>query len=355
MSPITKESRDYMKKQIIDKVFSRMTRKKLIHEGVLHIEHMRRDFSYCKKYGDVDLESPFLIASITKLYTTACILICMEQGRLSLKDPLLKFFSENTLRNLHLYKKTSYSSQLTLYHLLHQTSGLPDINEEGISLLRKDFIHTDRYLDFDEIIDLTKQQNPHFPPSVNNRAHYACVNFDILGKVLETITQLPLHDIYKRYIFTPLNLTQTYLPESTNDVIPKVYYKNTILYRPKFIRSAWASGGIISNARELMIFIKAFFNGKLFNPSIFDEVDKTYKLQFSMFPIRYGAGFMYIPLGGLANLFMGKGELLGHSGSTGSFAFFYPRKDMFFVGNLNQVSNSSFPVRLAMQLAMSMK
>ncbi|WP_279401991.1 hypothetical protein [Piscibacillus salipiscarius] len=40
---------------------------------------------------------------------------------------------------------------------------------------------------------------------------------------------------------------------------------------------------------------------------------------------------MKIPLDGLATLFMGKGELIGHSGSTGSLAFYYPEKDMFLL------------------------
>jgi hypothetical protein len=52
---------------------------------------------------------------------------------------------------------------------------------------------------------------------------------------------------------------------------------------------------------------------------------------------------------------MGKGELKGHSGSTGSFAFYYPVKDLFFVGDLNQMANAALPVRLSTRLAMSTK
>jgi hypothetical protein len=52
---------------------------------------------------------------------------------------------------------------------------------------------------------------------------------------------------------------------------------------------------------------------------------------------------------------MGKGELIGHSGSTGSFAFYYPIRDLYFVGDLNQMANAALPVRLSMQLAVSSK
>jgi hypothetical protein len=61
---------------------------------------------------------------------------------------------------------------------------------------------------------------------------------------------------------------------------------------------------------------------------------------------------MQIPLNVLQTLFTGKGELLGHSGSTGSFAFYYPVKDLYFTGDMSQIAKPSAPIRLVMQLAM---
>lgn len=101
-----------------------------------------------------------------------------------------------------------------------------------------------------------------------------------------------------------------------------------------------------------MIFLKAFFGGILFNSSIFDELPLRNKLQATMTPICYGSGYMRIPLDGLTTLFQGSGELLGHSGTTGSFAFYYPIKDLFIVGDLNQMANPALPIRLSMQIAM---
>ncbi|WP_085992212.1 hypothetical protein [Oceanobacillus senegalensis] len=83
-------------------------------------------------------------------------------------------------------------------------------------------------------------------------------------------------------------------------------------------------------ARELMVFTKAFFKEKLFNHTVFHKLKVNNRLKVSMLPIHYGSGFMRIPLNGLATLFMGKGKLIGHSGSTGSFAFYNPEKGMFF-------------------------
>ena len=64
---------------------------------------------------------------------------------------------------------------------------------------------------------------------------------------------------------------------------------------------------------------------------------------------------MQIPLEGIVSLFMGEGELIGHTGSTGSFAFYYPIKDLFFVGDINQIAYAALPTRLSMKLAMATK
>jgi CubicO group peptidase (beta-lactamase class C family) len=342
-------------KQKINQVFARTTNKKQIHEAVLLMENTNGDFSYSKGYGGKDMDSPFLIASITKLFTSTCIFILNEQGKLSLEDKITKYLKEDTLRNLHRYKGKDHTTKLTLSHVLFQTSGLPDIYEQGSQNVRKRVIQQDMLVHFDEIISMTKEHKPQFAPDLAKRAHYADVNFDLLGKIIETVTDSPLENVYKKFIFAPLALHQTYLPTGKADFVPEVYYKNTILHRPKFIRSCRASGGCISTARELMIFIKAFFGGKLFNKNIFHERNVNNRLQASMFPIHYGAGYMRVPLGGLGTLFMGKGELIGHSGSSGSFAFYYPARDLFFVGDVNQMVNPALPVRLVMQLALSMK
>lgn len=344
-----------IQKQKFKKIFGKITKNKQIYESVLLIENFSGDFSYHLGYGGKKTDTPLLMASITKLFTSTCILILREQGKLSLDDKITKYFEEDTLSSLHIYKGQEYSMDLTLSHLLFHTSGLPDAIEEGSNKAKKRAIYKDRQISIDETIMKTKQLKPHFAPDIGKRAHYANINFDILGKIIEIVTDSTLEDVYKQFIFDPLGLKNTYLPIDEDDFVPNVYYKDTSFYLPKMVRSIPASGGCISTARELMIFIKAFFGGRLFNKTVFHELEINNKLQAAMSPIHYGAGYMKISLGGLVTLFMGKGELLGHSGSTGSFAFYYPASDLFFVGDVNQMAKPALPVRLVMRLAMSIR
>lgn len=336
--------------QKYNKVFEKTMKNKQIHESVLLIENFSGDFSYHLVYGGKKLDTPILMTSITKLFTTTCILILKEQGKLSLEDKLSKYFEKDVLSSLHTYKGQEYSKDITLSHLLSHTSGLPDAIGEGSNKAKKRILSKDRQNNFDDTIMKTKQLKAHFAPNIRKRAHYANINFDILGKVIEKT----LEDVFKQFIFDPLGLKNTYLPKE-DDFIPNVYYKENSFYRPKMIRGIQASGGGVSTAPELMIFIKAFFTGKLFNKNVFQKMKVNNRLQLPMYPIHYGAGFMRIPLKGLATSFMGKGELIGHSGSTGSFAFYYPERDLFFVGDVNQMANPALPLRLVMRLAMSVK
>ena len=339
----------------LEKVFNKFTNSKKVHEAILLIENTSGEFSFVKTYGGKELNSPLLMASITKLFTTTCILILLEQDKLSLEDKISKCLDKNILSGIHVYNGKEYSSELTIFDLLFQVSGLPDAYLEGKNSLINKVIKEDFNITFSDMMTRIKELKPHFQPRKKGKAYYADINFDILGEIVEKVSGLTLSEVYKKYIFEPLGLMNTYLPEDEADEIPKIYYKKQVIHRPKFMISSGASGGCITTAQELMIFLKAFFGGKLFNKSLFDGLSTYNKLQLSMSPIQYGGGYMQIPLNGLVSFFSGKGELIGHSGSTGSFAFYYPTKDLFFIGDVNQMADPSLPVKLSIQLAMEVK
>lgn len=342
----------YTKSERIEKIFDKFTSSKYIHESVIYIENTTGDFSFHKGYKGKEIDSPMITASITKLFTTTCILILLEQEKLSLDDKLSNYLDNSLLKGLHIFKGKDYSFDLSIFDLLFQTSGLPDIYEEGKESFKKKTIAEDFFIKMEDVIPIIKKMTPHFAPQSCNKAYYADINFDLLGIIIEKICGISLAEVYKQYIFTPLNMNRTYLSVKETNNIPGIFYKDQILYRPKVISSCGASGGCISTCKDLIIFLKSFFGGKLFKKDIFQKLSIYHKLQASMGPIYYGGGYMAIPLHTLNTLYLGKGELIGHSGSTGSFAFYYPVKDLFFVGDVNQMSNPALPIRLIMQLAM---
>lgn len=335
-----------------ESLFNKFNQKKYIYESLLLIENGAGNTIFSKAYGEKSIDSPIAAASITKMFTATCIFVLVQNGLVSLNDKLLKYYTPYFLNGLHTYKGKDYSCELRISDLLFQTSGLADIYEEGSDSIKKQAILSDIYFSFTDKIALTKKRMAHFAPDTGLKAHYTDINYDILGDIIEKVTQSPLEQVFQNYIFAPLCMTRTYLPISEKEHIPTIYYKAKPLYRPKFIICSRASGGCITTIRELMIFTKAFFNGKLFDKKLLNELTEYRKLQATMTPIQYGSGYMRIKMKSLSTSFMGQGSLIGHSGSTGAFAFFYPHRDLFFVGDFNQMKYPSLPVRFVMQLAM---
>jgi D-alanyl-D-alanine carboxypeptidase len=340
--------------QALQKRFNAAVAPKQIQEAVLYVENSSGDFSESFGYGGRDINSPMVIASVTKLFTTTCILKLCEENRLSLEDKISLFIDDKLLEGLHIYKGHEYSYDLTISDLLFQTSGLPDYFTNS-ELVNHAIFQEDASITFEQYIEETKKLSPKFAPHTGNKAFYADINFDLLGEILENVTDLPLADIYKQFIFIPLGMDNTYLPINEDDFVPSVYNGLEKLERPKFIASCRASGGCVSTARDMMTFSKAFWGGKLFDKAVFAQLSDYRSLQFDMSPISYGGGYMRISLDGLNTFFLAKGELIGHSGSTGSFMFYYPEKDFHFIGDLAQFENPGAPVRFAMMLAMVME
>ncbi|MDF2935582.1 MAG: hypothetical protein K0Q90_955 [Paenibacillaceae bacterium] len=337
--------------EALEQIFTQAAGSWRLHEAVLLAENSTGSLSVCCEHGGKHGDSPLTMASTAKLFTTACILQLWAQGKLSLEDKVARYVDGEVLQGLHVLKSKEYSFELTLADLLFQISGLPDYFEEG-SNMRKKTVTEDYYISFGQMVEMTKQLRPHFAPQqASRRAFYSDINFDLLGEVIERVAQKPLEAVFEELIYQPLGLSRTYLPTGVEHTVPDIFYKDQRLHRPQAMMSYRGSGGCITTARELMVFLKGFFGGALFPVGLLEKLAVYRKLQLTMGPIRYGGGYMQIPLRSVNTLFMGKGELLGHSGTTGSFAFYYPNKDLYMVGDLNQMAHPSYPIRLVMKLA----
>lgn len=333
-----------------DKVFQKFVASRQIHECICLIENGKGDYRWSKGYGGRELETPFLMASITKLFTTASIIKLLEDSKLMLTDQIAEYLEPDLIKGIHVFRGTDYSYKLTIANLLFQTSGLPDWFLDGKTSYAKRMVQEDFSFSFEDVVEATKKLEPKFAPDTPKKAYYTDINFDLLGKIIETITALPLREAYENFIFKPLNLKNTYLAGEESDLLPPVYYLNNHLQRDNFIKSIGASGGGITNAIELMLFIKAFWSGKIFDPALFKILVSYNRLQLSFYPIAYAGGYMRMEA---RYPFMPKTELLGHSGSTGSFAFYAPKQDIYYVGDVSQFASPAIPIRFVMKLALA--
>ena len=159
-----------------------------------------------------------------------------------------------------------------------------------------------------------------------------------------------LHIIQEQKYFFEITKQYFSLPQFTVRSYIEKLYSNRLR---KTLNSLGINGAFIV-PRTVNEVNRMFWSGKLFNESNMPKLAKPHKLQISMGPICYSTGYMQIPLKSIFTLFLGKGDLLGHSGTTGSFAFYYPHKDLFFTGDVNQLANPGLPIRMLIKLAMTL-
>lgn len=181
---------------------------------------------------------------------------------------------------------------------------------------------------------------PRFIPGSSNRAHYANIKVNLLARIAEKITANDYEELIIKHVVNPLRLKNTSACEPNTKHEP-IFNGHHSITRPKYLASSVASGGIIATNCELMLFIRAFFESKLFsNKHISNPVFRP--IQF--FPLKYGSGMMEVQMSRAMSPLFPAPTLIGHSGSSGSFAYYCPDKQIYITGTINQIKARPFPL-----------
>jgi D-alanyl-D-alanine carboxypeptidase len=345
-----------------------------VFSAVLGVTHAKGDFrwsgaagtAYAEKMEEMKVDTPFLIASITKMYTAAATMILEERGLLSLDDPISKFLPSSRAEGLHCYKGRDYSAHLRIYHLISQTSGLPDYFLErpkgGESIFDLLVAGADEEWDLERVVDIAKSGlSPKFPPESKEqdrsgkKAHYSDTNYQLLGAVIESVTEKDLYEVLSELIIKPLELSSTYMhgygkPQAPPDSLPAtIYYGTRSLHLDKAMKSFGPDGGMVSNVEDSLKFLRYFMEGKLFaNPVTLKRMKRWRRI---FFPFQYGLGLMRIKLPRILSPFSPTPELIGHSGASGAFLFNVDGTQLYMTGTLNQIEKQGRPVRLMLKIA----
>ena len=332
-------------------LLDREMQKSHTHAVLLGLESKDGRVSFYGAAGDAHPESPYFLASITKLYTTTVINQLVDEGRLDLDALIGRYLPPEQVEGIHVYQGTDYSQYITVAQLVHQTSGLADYFEGrpsgGRSMVDDFKAGRDRAYTLDDVLAMTRALKPKFAPGAKDgtRAAYSDTNFQLLGAIIGVITGKTLAETFQTRIFNRLGLVHTYLFDhnvSREDTAPLLLYvKDQPVHVPQAMTSTGPDGAIVSTTAESVRFLRAFFGGELFDAGHLLPMMAQWNTVF--FPIQYGRGLMRCKLPGLLTLFQYSPELLGHSGSTGSFAFYAPKEALFLAGSFNQADSASRP------------
>lgn len=180
--------------------------------------------AYCESMGYQDIESrrPWTTDTILRFYsmtkpvTAVAVLMLYEQGCFQLDNPVADFIP--SFKDMNVYVSGTKKDMviepvtrpMTIHHLLTHTSGLTygGLNEGIIPELcienRVEFKPNEGPLA--DVVDRLAQIPLEFQPG--SRWNYG-VSFDVLGRLVEVISGLPLDRFMEEKIFKPLNMKDT--------------------------------------------------------------------------------------------------------------------------------------------------
>jgi CubicO group peptidase (beta-lactamase class C family) len=168
---------------------------------------------YKRGYGMEDLNEDvkitpatvFHVASMSKQFTAASIVLLAQQGKLSLDDDVRKYIPE----------LPDFGEKITIRHLVHHTSGLRDqwnLLELAGWRYSKDLITND-----DVMSVMTRQKELNFKPG--ERHVYCNTGYTLMGLIVKRVTGLSLREFTTENIFEPLGMTRTFFRDDHAQII----------------------------------------------------------------------------------------------------------------------------------------
>lgn len=141
-------------------------------------------------------DTPTLIGSVAKQFTSMAVMILADQGKLNYDDPLEKFFSEISPQ----------SRKITVRNLLNHMSGLS--NFEGFLDQKKK--EADRLTPKD-LLSQYLQQQLRFAPG--EKWEYSNGGYVVLSHIVEKASGKDFKQFVREHIFQPLGMNNTFFAE----------------------------------------------------------------------------------------------------------------------------------------------
>ena len=301
-------------------------------------------------HGDLDVEKGramepdalYIMASSAKPVIGVATLMLVDEGLISLSDPISKFIPEFAKQKVAVPANKGkgdvpvqclvpLETPLTIHHLLTHTSGLTG---GGIERTKEDSFAT--------YVPKLAQAPLIFQPGT--RWVYGNVGIhSVLPRIIEIVTETPFHEFMQERLFNPLEMNNSYFHVPSEKVSKRVVIAG-LDFKEK------GSGGLVSAAEDFLHFEQMllndgeFFGRRLLSPAIvkmmssnqvgdlFATSGKGVKAQNGM-GFGYGVAVTLDPI--TAGSSRGKGAF-GWGGAAGTVSWTDPKNELVGVLMLQQ-------------------
>jgi CubicO group peptidase (beta-lactamase class C family) len=288
----------------------------------------RGAMAFSRGFGQADLETgtPMTpatvcrIGSVSKQFTAAGVLLLVQDGKVSLDDPLSRFFPD-----------FPNAGRLTIRRLLSHTAGLGNYTETTPPELIWQIARTDRTSA--EMLEVMRTTGAKllFEPGTSYR--YSNTGFVLLGLVIEKASGQSLGEFLQARLFTPQGLAHTAL-DDTAQVVPNraAGYTDDPKAPSGFDNASFTSmtypggaGALRSTCEDLCAWHEALLGAKVLQPAMLQAMLTPITLNDGALPmqpnrkgertaVRYGFGIGVNPVDGK--------PAVSHGGSIQGFGSF---------------------------------
>ncbi|HLY18484.1 MAG TPA: serine hydrolase [Bryobacteraceae bacterium] len=226
-----------------------------------------------KAYGSANLEwdvpnSPstkFRLGSVTKQFTAASILLLQERGKLKIEDPVKKYMAD----------APAAWDQVTIYHLLTHTSGIPSFTSFPDYRKWEPFAATPA-----EEVARFRDKPLEFTPG--EKWNYSNSGYVLLGFLIEKVAGVTYEKFVRDNIFAPVDMR-----DSGYDSNSAIIARRASGYTPDkdglantgFIHMSipFSAGSLYSTTGDLLKWEQGLFGGKVLSPASLEIMTRPYK------------------------------------------------------------------------------
>ncbi len=203
----------------------------------------------------LSIESSFQLASVSKQFTAAAILLLVQSGELSLTDSVRKFFPELPYYNV------------TIHDLLAHRAGMDKYTNICDNYYREKGIDPPSVYTNDSVVSLFSQLQVKTIHKPNEKYDYSNTGYVLLAAVVEHVSEMPFHEFMKKNFFEPLGMDQTWINGDTaaHPHMARGYYKSWNRWDDGFLDRVAGDKGVYASVGDMFKWDRALRRGAILN------------------------------------------------------------------------------------------
>ena len=277
-------------------------------------------------FADMESERAFTtnelvpVASVSKPFLASVVMALVDQGKLTLDDPVEKYLPE--FKDMKVKGGKHLARQMTIRHLLSHTAGF--WGNKGISAEKLDLIRNFQR-PLGEAVSRMATYELEYQPGT--KFVYSGSGFCVAGRVAEVVLNQSLEEIAQEVLFQPLGFSRTtYLPsKEIRKTVPTAYSRQSggVLERQPSrtggeLRFILPGGSLFTTLDELAAFgVMHLENGMCHDEQVLsrESIDEMRRLQLPQkVTRRYGLGWNCDDIDG-----QGLAGRVYHGGAMGAY------------------------------------